>query len=290
MKFTTVALTLAAAGTLAAAQPHRHHKHRHIKRAAEPEVEHVAGPTVYQYEFEGEMISEDKVCEGIEDGTLEWADGTPPPAACKDEPESDEEEPPLKDAQFFENPVEQNNNVNAKPSKEETTTASPPTSTEEPPSPAPTYSGPTNPGGGGDGDGVDREFPDGKLSCDEFPSEYGAVPAHWLKIGGWTGVQKVSIVDNMVNDIRTALTGEGCTSGAMCSYACPAGYQKSQWPETQGSTGQSVGGLECRAGKLYLTNKALSNKLCVEGAGGVKVQNTMGQGVAVCRTDYPGKP
>ncbi|KAK2836065.1 Secreted beta-glucosidase sun1 [Arthroderma sp. PD_2] len=74
----------------------------------------------------------------------------------------------------------------------------------------------------------------------------------------------------------------------MCSYACPPGYQKSQWPSRQGSTGESVGGLECSDGKLHLTHPELSKKLCIPGVGGVKVKNTLGQNVAVCRTDYPG--
>lgn len=288
MKFTTITLTLAAAGTIAAAQPHHQHRHRHhVKRV--PEAEVVSGPTVYSYEFEGEQISEEKVCEGIADGTLEWADGTPPPSACSDNSDSEESETeaPRKDAQFFEKPDDINQmNVQSTQEPEPTSTSS---VAEEPTTyaaPAPTQGG----NGGNGGNGVHSEFPDGELSCDEFPSDYGAVPAPWLKLGGWTGVQFVTIAEKQISDIRTAITGQTCGEGAMCSYACPAGYQKSQWPTTQGSTGQSVGGLECRGGKLYLTNKALSNKLCVEGNGGVNVKNTLGQGVAVCRTDYPGKP
>jgi len=74
----------------------------------------------------------------------------------------------------------------------------------------------------------------------------------------------------------------------MCSYACPAGYQKSQWPTSQGSTGQSVGGIQCSNGKLHLTNPSLSSSLCIAGAGGVQAQNNAGGVVAICRTDYPG--
>ncbi|KAK2758373.1 Secreted beta-glucosidase sun1 [Arachnomyces sp. PD_36] len=281
MKFSTVAITVAAAGTLAAAQPHRHHHgHHHVKRAAEAEVDYVPGPTVYEYEFEGETISEKEVCEGIQDGTMEWADDNPPPSACK--PQSDEDsEPELKDAQFFEKPADLNQ-MNADAIIEEPTSTTQPPAYTPTPEPEPTY--PTTP----DGDGVDSDFPDGELSCSEFPSSYGAVAAEWLGLGGWTGVQHVTISGNMVSDIRTALTGETCADGAMCSYACPAGYQKSQWPSTQGSTGQSVGGLECRGGKLYLTNSSYSKKLCIPGTGNVMVKNTLSEGVAVCRTDYPG--
>lgn len=293
MKFTSVALSLAAAGTLAAAHPHRHHKHHHVRRAPEAEVETVQGPTVYYYEFEGETISEDKVCEGIADGSLEWADGTPPPSACNDNKSESDDAAPLKDAQFFEKPDNQNK-LNVSPEKEEkeetTTSATYPTEVTSDSTPSASSTSGSDSDSDSNADGVDREFPDGKIGCDEFPSEYGPVAADWLDLGGWTGVQFVSVVDNMVSDIRTALTGQKCGNGAMCSYACPAGYQKTQWPETQGSTGQSVGGLECRNGKLYLTNKSFSNKLCMEGAGNVKVKNTMNEGVAVCRTDYPGKP
>lgn len=58
----------------------------------------------------------------------------------------------------------------------------------------------------------------------------------------------------------------------------------------QGSNGQSVGGIECKNGRLYLTNKGLSDKLCISGASDVQiqVQNKLSSQVAVCRTDYPG--
>jgi hypothetical protein len=48
-----------------------------------------------------------------------------------------------------------------------------------------------------------------------------------------------------------------------------------------------VGGLQCKGGKLYRTNTAHTT-LCIEGTGGVEVENNVGQHVAVCRTDYPG--
>ncbi|KAK3722549.1 Sperm-associated antigen 4 protein, partial [Vermiconidia calcicola] len=145
-------------------------------------------------------------------------------------------------------------------------------------------------GWSGEGSGVDSEFPDGELSCDNFPSEYGAVSVDWIGLGGWTGVQKPGSSSGGYGDILTVTSGGGCTEGAFCSYACPPGYQKAQWPETQGVTGQSVGGVLCEGGKLRLTNHALSNKLCIPGASQVdiRVRNDMGDHVAVCRTDYPG--
>ena len=138
--------------------------------------------------------------------------------------------------------------------------------------------------------GVEKEFPDGKLDCSEFPSGYGAIEVPWMGIGGWSGIQYPQIEGNTVTHIDTAIPGgENCTAGAMCSYACPPGYQKSQWPSAQGSTGQSVGGLLCNQNsKLTLTNPGLSKSLCIRGTGATKVKNQLMTNAAICRTDYPG--
>ena len=150
--------------------------------------------------------------------------------------------------------------------------------------PSPTFD--NTPGG----QGLDAEFPDGELDCTTFPSEYGPIEVEWANIGGWSGIQYITIEGNTVTHIDTAVPGgEGCKPGAMCSYACPPGYQKSQWPSAQGATGQSVGGLSCNSdGKLALTNPGLSKKLCIPGTGAVTVQNKMSNNAAICRTDYPG--
>ncbi|KAF1983943.1 glycoside hydrolase family 132 protein, partial [Aulographum hederae CBS 113979] len=89
-------------------------------------------------------------------------------------------------------------------------------------------------------------------------------------------------------NIHTAKSG-GCTEGSYCSYACGAGYQKAQWPTAQGMTGQSVGGILCKNGKLHKTS-GNQKKLCMRGTSkiDVKVVNKMGENSAVCRTDYPG--
>lgn len=139
------------------------------------------------------------------------------------------------------------------------------------------------------GSGVNSDFPDGTLSCSDFPSQYGAVQLPYLGLGGWSGLQNPNIVGGVVGKIVTGISGQSCTEGMMCSYACPPGYQKSQWPPNlQGSSGESVGGLQCQGGKLHLTNSALSSKLCIPGVGGVQAQNNAGGVVAICRTDYPG--
>lgn len=142
------------------------------------------------------------------------------------------------------------------------------------------------------GKGVDREFPDGQIDCSDFPSEYGPIDITWMGLGGWSGIQypKYNSNGDSIVDIVTAISGDGCTVDAMCSYACPPGYQKSQWPEAQGSTAQSVGGLSCnKDGKLTLTNPSLSKTLCMRGTGEVKVHNKLSQNAAICRTDYPGR-
>ena len=140
------------------------------------------------------------------------------------------------------------------------------------------------------GQGLDLEFPDGEIDCSTFPSEYGPIEVEWANLGGWAGIQYVTVEGDSVTHIVTAVAGgKGCIPGAMCSYACPPGYQKSQWPSTQGATGQSVGGIECNAnGKLSLTNPDLSKNLCIQGTGATHVQNKLSYNAAICRTDYPG--
>lgn len=140
------------------------------------------------------------------------------------------------------------------------------------------------------GQGLDQEFPDGEIDCTNFPSNYGPISIEWANLGGWSGIQYVTIQGDLVTHIDTAIPGgDGCKPGAMCSYACPPGYQKSQWPPTQGATGQSVGGLSCNSnGKLSLTNPGLSKTLCIQGTGAVTVQNKLSNNAAICRTDYPG--
>ena len=131
-------------------------------------------------------------------------------------------------------------------------------------------------GGGG---GIGADFPDGEVPCTHFPSEYGAEALSWVTKGGWSGIQ--------VNGGSGDAAGI-CVEGALCSYACPAGYSKAQWPSDQPASGESHGGLLCKGGKLYKTRTDY-NKLCQAGHGSDKVKNTLGKFVAICRTDYPGK-
>lgn len=273
----TLAL-LSAAATVAVAQPHvgHHHQHHHLKRDdVVTNVEVVPGPTIVAYVLDGEPISAEEVQEGIANGTLTYAKGSleevpVSPAAYTPAPS-----PPSPPAGPPQGPPQ----------------GKPPGPPKGPPPGIP--HGPPGPPSGSpwdpSGNGADTPFPDGQLSCNTFPSQYGAVAVDWIGLDGWIGVQSPGSSSGGFGDINTA-TGGGCTEGAYCSYACPAGLQKSQWPSVQGSTGQSVGGLQCQGGKLHLTNPSLSNKLCIPGASEVTVQvkNNLGQQVAVCRTDYPG--
>jgi hypothetical protein len=277
MKFSnSVALTLATAGSLVAAEGHHHqHQHHHLhKRNAEADTVAVPGPVVYDFVIADgkkiEAVSLEKACDGLRDNEFKWAD-EPVWAACSTTTTTTATPTPtpavLQETQ-------------AEISTTTTTTATTTTTT--------TTAVPAAPTANSGATGIDADFPDGEIDCTDFPSDYGAVPLDYLGLGGWSGIQYASWADEMISDIITAVAGEDCHEGGMCSYACPPGYQKSQWPSKQGSTGQSVGGLQCQGGKLYLTNKALSNKLCMEGVGGVFVRNEMSQQAAVCRTDYPG--
>ncbi|POS83170.1 hypothetical protein EPUL_006566, partial [Erysiphe pulchra] len=138
---------------------------------------------------------------------------------------------------------------------------------------------------------VNVDFPSGKIDCSEFPSAYGAVAADWVGLGGWTGVQKTpgyTTSSKAIGYIETAVAGDGCTPGSFCSYSCPAGYQKSQWPAAQGSSGQSIGGLYCNTnGKLELSRSS-TKQICTPGVSNIQIKNLNTKNVAICRTDYPG--
>lgn len=283
---------LNAAIAVSAAQPHRHgHQHLHKKEKRDPVPEPAAdyvtmpGPTEIVYVLNGNPIPESEVQQGIKNGSLVFAqDGqlssSPPKAYSPPAPPP----PPTYAAPTT--------SSTPTPTPTPTPKTSPtPSSSPPPEQEAPTPS-PISYGGGSESGatGVDAEFPDGQVDCDTFPSEYGAVAVDWLGLGGWTGVQCPGSSNGGYSDIRTVTKGGTCEEGAFCSYACPPGYQKSQWPTTQGATGQSVGGIQCKNGKLHLTNPDMSKSLCMKGTDKVQVlvKNKLPQNVCVCRTDYPG--
>lgn len=329
--FKLVTAVLVAAGTIAGASPTPKHNHQHlhaIRRSADvvnTVVVPAPGPTVVAFVFNGKTVSKDEVCEGIDDGDLQWNDpagrgpsecasfSTEPIAKSTASNTATEVAQPLPSSA-----VEQKQDVNATPAQssqapepstepasstpaDSSITASPPMTSAKSSDPEPLV---TSSGGAppsletsssqsssiSGGQGLDLEFPDGTIDCSTFPSEYGPIDVEWANLGGWAGIQYVTVEGDSVTNIVTAVPGgKGCIPGAMCSYACPPGYQKSQWPSTQGSTGQSVGGIQCNsAGKLSLTNPGLSKTLCMKGTGATIVQNKLSNNAAICRTDYPG--
>lgn len=289
MKVNSIALT-AVAATAALAQPHVH-KHRHLHEHKERDVTETAwspGPTSYVYMLNGQEISAEEVCEGLEDNELKFVDGKDPGVCSQTSTTSTWAAPSTSSttaaststwsapassspaAEFYQSP----SSAWSSPSEAASSSAAP--------------SWPASSSVSSGGTGLTAAFPDGQLDCSTFPSDYGAIPLDYLGMAGWSGLQAVTIAAGFVNHIVTGISGESCTEGMMCSYACPPGYQKSQWPSTQGATGQSVGGIQCSGGKLHLTNPGLSTSLCIPGVGGVQATNDASGVVSICRTDYPG--
>ncbi|KAL8882479.1 MAG: hypothetical protein Q9192_007577 [Flavoplaca navasiana] len=321
MRSSNAAASLAAAGFLAcaAASPPYHHRHHHnynAKRVTDHvKIITVPGPTVITYALNGKPIQENEVCQGLQNGTLKWADGGHDAPPCEDQKivlpafERKEAVQPAADPLSIEvlphlDPkptLVADRKHSDQPASEHSLSLSKASASNPLPSPAP-ETGSSSPSGqsssqnsGGstdlhDGTGLDKEFPHGEIDCSDFPSDYGPIEISWMKLGGWSGIQYPTIKDGYVVDIVTGIAGgKNCSSGALCSYACPPGYQKSQWPSTQGIVGQSVGGLHCNSNsKLELTNPELSKTLCMKGTGATKVQNRLKTNAAICRTDYPG--
>lgn len=174
-------------------------------------------------------------------------------------------------------------------------TTSPASSSKAPSSPAALPTDKSNSGSSGGSSGSDSgsdsgidtnsctgvEFKDGVVPCSKFPSDYGALALPWFNHqGGWSGIQ--------IGDANGDNNGDGkCVEGALCSYACPAGYSKAQWPAEQPSNGESRGGLLCKNGFLTLTRPEYKY-LCQAGEPGITVKNELTKVVSICRTDYPG--
>lgn len=312
MRF-AIALLLAAAGPYAAASPspHRQHRHHHLEPRTNDNV-----VVIQQYQIGGQTVPLKDVCAGLKAGTLRLDDGTTKLDACNgSDAQANDTQNPSSNVEVVhkQDPVTSSKldptstkkadspaiTPTTTPSKTPATTpakttsstpasskASDPVNTSTEKSSPSTYGGDNSQGG----QGVDRDFPDGTIDCNHFPSEYGPIEIDYMKIGGWSGIQYPTFEGDSISDIVTAVPGmQNCTIGAFCSYACPPGYQKTQWPSTQGKTKQSVGGLLCNShGKLELTNPSLSKKLCMKGTGATEVQNNLKKGACICRTDYPG--
>lgn len=313
MKFSRVALLGAATLTVA----EHHHVHKHAARHGSPlEVRDaattttVAGPTVTVYELNGDVIQWDDVQAGMQSGKYvlvgdESTSSAAQPSSTSTSATSTSSPSPIPTtssapaAKFIE--------------KKPTTSATPtstyvaPTSSSAPPPPPPAATSAAPKASVADiasdssassssssGQGLTSNFPSGKISCSDFASvsKYGAVAAPWVGLGGWTGIQHTpsySIGAAAISYIETLIPGSSdAKSNSFYSYACPPGYQKSQWPEAQGATGQSIGGLYCNNdGKLELTSSTYKT-LCMKGAGNVNVKSSLSKVVSICGTDYPG--
>ncbi|CCF60229.1 hypothetical protein KAFR_0J01640 [Kazachstania africana CBS 2517] len=119
-------------------------------------------------------------------------------------------------------------------------------------------------------------FTDGTVACSSFPSGQGVIALDWLGFGGWSGIEN-----------SDGSTGGTCQEGSYCSYACQPGMSKTQWPESQPSSGVSIGGLLCKDGYLYKSSTS-SDYLCEWGVDAAVVVSELSDDVAICRTDYPG--
>ncbi|KAI8395552.1 Beta-glucosidase (SUN family) [Nakaseomyces glabratus] len=124
--------------------------------------------------------------------------------------------------------------------------------------------------------GPSEKFQDGVIPCSQFPAGQGVIPISWLGENGWSGVEN-----------SDTSTGGDCKEGSYCSYACQPGMSKTQWPSSQPADGRSIGGLLCKNGYLYRSNTN-ADYLCEWGVNSAEVESKLSQGVAICRTDYPG--
>lgn len=275
------ALLLATAG-LAVAGPHHHahrHAHNHVEQRAPAPAEDIVyvKETKLVYLLDGKEVSESEVKAGFANGTLIMGDGGKPERV-------DPVTSVVTASKPSSTPVPTTTSLAAAPvvlaEVKATTSAAPKAISIESTS---SSSG---------GSGLDRPFENGKLSCDTFPSAFGAMALPGLKLGGWSGIQTPVDMGSCYTDIVTTnfFSDGNCSEGAYCSYACPVGYQKASWPKKQGCTKQSVGGLKCKGGLLYMADDSVGKTLCVPGDENVKIKmkNTSSKGVAFCRTDYPG--
>lgn len=274
----------------AAAQPHVH-KHRHAKGKRHEHVvvekrdavtvTSVVAATVTEYVLDGVVMDLAQAEAGINGGDYVVV-GSSTPTFTSPSPSSTSttaSSSSTEAAQFLE-------------LKSSSSSAPSSSSSSSSPAPSSTSATATN-GSAATATGLNVPFPTGDdaPSCD-FPSAYGAVPVDWLGTDGWSSLQQPAdagfTLGEMISDIIAPTSG-GCEPGMFCSYACPPGYQKSQWPvDSQGTSGQSVGGLYCDSnGKLQLT-RPTHPYICEQGAGGVSIKNSLTEQVSVCRTDYPG--
>ncbi|THV44105.1 hypothetical protein BGAL_0732g00020 [Botrytis galanthina] len=312
MKFTPVSVALLSVAGVAIAQPHNH-QHRHPARANKVArdsavvsvTEVMPGPVETVYMLNGKDISLAEVQDGLKSGkyvlvgdavedapsATNWYTGSPSvastSAAASTTPAATSATSIVKAAAEF---IEVSSSASStkaaytpKSSAASTTSESSSVASVASTSAAAASTSSSSSGSWDD-------FPSGRIPCSTFPSKYGPVAVDYLGLDGWIGIQSTPGYTTSASSIVTinTLTSGGCVKGAFCSYACPAGYQKSQWPTAQGSTGESIGGLYCNSKGMLELSRTTTKQLCTAGSGSVKVENKLDSIVAVCRTDYPG--
>lgn len=294
-------LNIALAASLAAgaaAQPHNHQhlhrrQHQHEVEKRELVVEYAQETaTTYVMVNTGESVSNDDAEEGLADGiykivgesTPTLTTPTPTPSSTKVSSTSSATSSSSKGAEFLELKLGLGATTTSASSTSTSSTSSAAASTSTSSSSSSSSSG---------GSGVDRDFPDGEISCDEFPSDYGAVCISNAGLDCWAGLEDVGVASYVLGqtsdivDFSVAISG-GASKGMFAAYACPTGYDMAQWPDAQGATGQSIGGLWCGSdNKLYKTRGDGYSKLCQKGAGNVHVKNKLSDEVYFCKTLYP---
>ena len=299
-------IIFAATGTLARAKPHphvHHHAHEISKRHGRPDnvvYAPAAIETKIVFELDHHSISEQEVRQGIANGTLMWGDDGILSTSTRLAVTRPTTQPEPED---MHEPVTEGDPDDPSKSKPSKPSAQKPSSTLTSSSPTP-YLDTSSRAWADlvDKDGhcrsCDEEFPNGKISCSEFPYGYGALPISHEGLGGWSGIQDphyrgVDGFDDIATVTKSSCEGSTCcTPGSFCSYGCPNPYLKLSFPKTQGRTGQTVGGLYCNdQGFLEMADGALGKTLCGKGSKSmtVKVQNKLSKSVSICRTDYPGK-
>lgn len=294
----TIAATLAV-GASAAAHQHPGHQLYHAKKDIGSPVKREASvvqvlvePTETVYLLGGSEIDETKAKQGIANGQYIVVGESNPTAAPVTIAEQPTASAAAKGGLFVEE--QSSSSVSSSSSSSSSTVAPQPTTTTVVQSltttsaaPASTSSASSSPS---TGSGLTKTFKSDEVSCNSFPSDYGAIALPWLGLDGWSGIQKLKKYNpSQLYNLVTGVSGEKCESGGLCTYACPPGYFSTQYPlEDQQSDGTTIGGLYCNSdGKLELTNTDI-NVLCKAGEGGISVKNELSKGVAVCQTVYPG--
>ncbi|VUC20295.1 unnamed protein product [Clonostachys rosea] len=296
----TIAATLAV-GASAAAHQHAGHQLYHAKKDIGSPVKREASvvqvlvePTETVYLLGGSEIDGSKAKQGIADGKYIVVGESNPTAAPVTIADQSTASAAAKGGLFVEEQSSSSSATSTSISSSSTSVAPLPTTTTVVQSltttsaaPASTSSASSSPG---TGTGLTKTFKSDTVSCDSFPSDYGAIALPHLGLNGWSGIQKLKKYNpDQIYNLVTGVSGEKCESGGLCTYACPPGYFATQYPlKDQQADGTTIGGLYCNSkGNLDLTNTDVS-VLCKAGEGGISVKNELTKGVAVCQTVYPG--